>query len=328
MREFNKEEYIQTSLAAFETLPKINEIVDKLSNCGYDNLFLVGVGGSLSFHMQMAAILKANSHICCFTENACELTTTGNPALCNNSVAVFHSRSGDTKELLDAARYAKEKGAKVVSFVEKTASPMAEISDYVVPGVGYYYLYLFYTYLMYKEGDFQEYPDFIENFKKFPAAFAKDLEANEDRAHEIGEMYGDAPFTYVISAGNLWGWAYSFAMCVMEETMWMATKSIHAAEFFHGTLEMIERDSYVLLLRGEDASRPMVDRVENFANRVCRNVTVIDTTSCPLEGIDATYRNILSPIVMEFLCRRISAHFEEIRKHPCEIRRYYRALSY
>lgn len=328
MKVFQKEEYINGAVTAFDQISTINGVVDKVAADGFKNVVLVGVGGSLAFHLQMEVMLKVYSTIDCRVENASELVTIGNPHLGEGSLAIFHSRSGDTKELVDAAAYAKEAGAKVLTFVEKPDAALAQMSDYVVPGVGYYFLYLFYTYLMYKSGAYPEYPDFIENFRKFPAAFADSLAKYEPTAKEVAERFYDVPFAYVIGAGALWGWTYSFAMCVMEETMWMHTKSVQACEFFHGTLEVIERDSNVLLLRGEDASRPLIDRAENFTNRICNNVCVIDTVACQLEGIDGKYREILTPIICEAMCRRITAYFEELRKHPGEIRRYYRALTY
>lgn len=51
-----------------------------------------------------------------------------------------------------------------------------------------------------------------------------------------------------VGAGNTYGAAYEYAMCVLEEMQWIATKSIHAAEFFHGTIEMTDKSmSFVLL---------------------------------------------------------------------------------
>ena len=38
---------------------------------------------------------------------------------------------------------------------------------------------------------------------------------------------------------------------------WIATKSIHAAEFFHGTVEMTETDMSFMLMKGEDETRPV-----------------------------------------------------------------------
>lgn len=66
-------------------------------------------------------------------------------------------------------------------------------------------------------------------------------------------------------------------MCIMEEMQWMRTRPISAANFFHGTLEVIERDIPVILIKGEDKTRPEMDRVEKFVNTVSAKVTVFDT---------------------------------------------------
>ena len=37
---------------------------------------------------------------------------------------------------------------------------------------------------------------------------------------------------------------------------------------FHGTLEVIERDVPVMLIKGEDKTRALMDRVEKFVNTI------------------------------------------------------------
>ena len=82
---------------------------------------------------------------------------------------------------------------------------------------------------------------------------------------------------YVVGGGMLKGAAYSYAMCYMEEMLWMRTKSISCADFFHGTLEIIEKDTNVTLFKGEDHGRAQAERVERFLPRICDNITVFDT---------------------------------------------------
>ena len=49
---------------------------------------------------------------------------------------------------------------------------------------------------------------------------------------------------------------------------WIKTKSIHAAEFFHGTLELLENGMSMILLYGEDETRLLMDRVLNFSKKI------------------------------------------------------------
>jgi fructoselysine-6-phosphate deglycase len=91
---------------------------------------------------------------------------------------------------------------------------------------------------------------------------------------------------------------------------------------------VIDRDTSVILIKGEDITRTQMDRVEKFVHTVCKKVTVFDTKEFVLEGISEKYRGILSPIVMRSAFMRVSIHLEEQRKHPLAIRRYYRRLDY
>ena len=109
---------------------------------------------------------------------------------------------------------------------------------------------------------------------------------------------------------------------------WMRTRPISAANFFHGTLEVIERDIPVILIKGEDKTRPEMDRVEKFVNTISANVTVFDSKDFELQRISDEFRGILSPIVMRSAFQRVSTHLEHNRRHPLAIRRYYRRLDY
>ena len=84
----------------------------------------------------------------------------------------------------------------------------------------------------------------------------------------------------------------------------------------------------VILIKGEDKTRPLMERVERFVNTVSANVTVFDTMDYELKGISNEFRWILAPIVSRSSFQRVSVHLEHNRRHPLAIRRYYRRLDY
>lgn len=114
----------------------------------------------------------------------------------------------------------------------------------------------------------------------------------------------------------------------MEEMQWMRTRPVSAANFFHGTLEVIERDIPVILIKGEDKTRPEMERAEKFIHSISANVTVFDTKDYELKGIRDEFRGMLAPIMMRSAFQRVSVHLEHNRRHPLAIRRYYRRLDY
>lgn len=90
----------------------------------------------------------------------------------------------------------------------------------------------------------------------------------------------------------------------------------------------IEDGMSFMLMKGEDETRPLVDRVENFVRKYSDVVEVWDTKDFELEGIDEDMRKFMSPMVMSSQLERVSAHFEHVRNHSLEIRRYYRTVEY
>jgi len=43
-----------------------------------------------------------------------------------------------------------------------------------------------------------------------------------------------------VGSGSMWGNVYLFTMCLLEEMQWVRTKAVTSADFFHGTLELVE----------------------------------------------------------------------------------------
>ena len=64
--------------------------------------------------------------------------------------------------------------------------------------------------------------------------------------------------------GELWGEVYLFTMCILEEMQWLRTKSVKSSEFFHGTLELVEKDMPVFLVKSVGKCRSIDERAERF----------------------------------------------------------------
>lgn len=309
---------------------EVEKTADDICTEGYENLFLVGIGGTYAAAMEIESFIKGHSSMNVYLENAADLLVLGNSKLNAKSIVVVTSVTGNTPEVVKAVDYVHAKGAKVIGFIDEIESPLAKASDveFCAKGSAYLKMLLLVLRLMKNSGEYPDYDEFYEQMKKLGDGVVNVQKSADAKAIAFAKEHCDDEMHYVIGAGNLWGAAYSYAMCYMEEMLWMRTKSISAADFFHGTLEVIERDTNVTIFMGEDEARPLTDRVDAFIHRICNKVTVFDTKDYPMEGIDNKFRGILSPVVMSAVYARINVHLEEERKHPMEIRRYYRKLDY
>lgn len=331
MLNFDEAKVRQDHQNGVDMIPEVEKVVDQICDEGYDNIFLFGIGGTLLYAEQIMHTAKQlGCSLPLYLENATDFLYEGNKKFTKNSVVVIASLSGNTIEVEAAIDKAHEVGARVIGYVEVPESPLAKKVDHLVTTVGgeYYWWYTVVLRFMKNAGEFDAYDKLTSQMKNLPDAVVQIYKDADEEMKNYAEKYCDEPITYLVGSGNLEDWAVCYGMCIMEEMQWMRTRPISAANFFHGTLEVIERDIPVILIKGEDKTRPEMDRVEKFVNRVSAKVTVFDTKKFALPGIDEEFRGVLSPIVMRSAFMRLNVHLEHCRRHPIDIRRYYKALKY
>lgn len=337
MINFNEETYLRIGKGAMKLKSRIDEITAAVTQKGYKNLFLIGSGGSAAMFMPFEHFLKTKSTIPAYLEIAAELVVSGHNQLGKESVCIFTSSSGTTSETVAAAKYCKEKGATTICISGKEDVPFVkdasyaivnEMDDFSASDADYIVLYMLYFSLMHKHGDFEKYEEFCENLAKLPDALVDVKKQCDEKAQQFAIRYKDAPYHMLTGAGSVWGETYSYAMCVMEEMQWIKTKSVKAAEFFHGSLELVDDNMSLIVIMGEDETRPMCQRVIDFAKRYTKNLTVFDTADYRLAGISDEFRQYLSPIIMTAVLDRVSIHLEAQRGHSLDIRRYYKVVEY
>lgn len=331
MLNFDEAKVRQDHQNGVDMIPEVEKVVDQICDEGYDNIFLFGIGGTLLYAGQIMHTAKQlGCSLPLYLENATDFLYEGNKKFTKNSVVVIASLSGNTIEVEATIDKAHEVGARVIGYVEVPESPLAKKVDHLVTTVGgeYYWWYTVVLRFMKNAGEFDAYDKLTSQMKNLPDAVVQIYKDADEEMKNYAEKYCDEPITYLVGSGNLEDWAVCYGMCIMEEMQWMRTRPISAANFFHGTLEVIERDIPVILIKGEDKTRPEMDRVEKFVNRVSAKVTVFDTKKFALPGIDEEFRGVLSPIVMRSAFMRLNVHLEHCRRHPIDIRRYYKALKY
>lgn len=332
MLKFDEQKQYASFEGALKKRSEIEKIVDQVWEKGFDNIFFIGIGGTYASSMQVVQHIKEFSAMPAFVEHAAEYLTTGNKALTSNSVVVFSSVSGTTEEVLAALTKIKnEVGATVIGFIDKDNTPMGSLADYTViyPMNEQLKFFMLADRFMHNRGDFPDYDELYHELDQYLPSALVEVEKSADAfGQAFAEKHHLDTMHYFVGAGNQMGATYSYAMCYWEEQHWIRTKSIHAAEFFHGMLEIVDRDTNVTVFLGEDSQRPLAERVAAFLPRICGNASFIDTKDYELKGISEKFRGHISHLVMMAVTRRIDAHLEKINCHPVEIRRYYRRLNY
>ena len=331
MLKFNEQKQIESVNGALALRNQINELIDGICKEGYKNICWLGIGGTYASCLQAEVHMKEKSELSFFVENTAEYLTTGNKKVGEGTIVIISSVTGTTSEIVDGVKKAQKSGARVIGFIDVATAELAKLVDYVItyPANEQLKFYMVADRFMYNAGEFPEYEDLYKELDQYLATALVEVEKEADAfGEEFANRHKDDKIHYFVGAGNQYGATYSYAMCYWEEQHWLRTKSIHSAEFFHGMLEIIDKDTPVTVFVGEDSQRRLSERVAAFLPKVCANYTIIDTKDYPIKGISEKYRGSISHLISHAVTQRIDAHIEKINCHPMEIRRYYRQFDY
>ena len=328
---YNRDELVRGYQTGLLARKEIEQVIDGVWEKGVVNICWLGIGGTWASALQATVHMKERSAMEVFAENAGEYLATGDRRVGNGTLVILSSVTGTTQEMVSAVEKVQAAGACVLGFIDTPGTPLAVNCDHCITSPKNEQLKFFMAAdrLMYLEGVFEDYDVYYAQMDAYLAEDLADVEEAADAfAAVFAEKHRNDPLTYFVGAGALYGATYSYAMCYWEEMHWMRTKSIHAAEFFHGMLEIIDDDTPVVVLQGEDTQRPLTERVVRFLDRYNHNHTVIDSGDYAMPGIDPGYRRNIAHLIVHAVTNRIDANLEAQSGHSMQLRRYYRKVDY
>ncbi len=142
----------------------------------------------------------------------------------------------------------------------KLGTPLADECDFVfdnfaeddILGESLHIQFLVFTRrLMHDKGEFPRYAEVVAQFPRLAENLVAVKRQFDGVAEDWALKHAKDGYHILVGSGNLWGEAYNYAMCILEEMQWLKTKSVHSAEFFHGTLELLEKETSVILFKSE-----------------------------------------------------------------------------
>ncbi|SDD05967.1 fructoselysine 6-phosphate deglycase [Paenibacillus sp. UNCCL117] len=308
-----------------------------------NRVFLVACGGSSALMYPSKYFLDRESKTVTaevFSSN--EFIHRNPQSLGEQSLVILCSHKGKTPETTEAAKFAKSKGALVVSLMYVETAPLADESDFTVnyswisagnmephPEVmNYAILYRLSMGLLYvKEGN-TKYEKLLSSLNNLGAVFERLMKRYEEPAKAYAEAVKDETIIYTMASGSNYGMAYSFAICILMEMQWIHSHAIHAGEFFHGPFEILDKNVPFILLKGLDETRPLEERAHTFLKQYGEKLLVIDAETFDMSGIDDEVKGYIAPLAINFVLRMHALALSKARNHPLETRRYMFKVPY
>jgi glutamine---fructose-6-phosphate transaminase (isomerizing) len=243
-------------------------------------------------------------------------------AIDNTSVLIAISQSGETADVLQSVKAAKQMGAKILSIVNNPTSSLARISDSSLsidcgPEIGVAatksftaQLSLIYTIV---DRLCNGCLDFEAN-KAFLVDALRQVLDTEIQIHSIAGRLRDARDIYIIGRSIHYAIALEGALKI-KELAYIHTEGIAAGELKHGPLALIDRNSYVLLVNPNDIASE--DNISSAYEIKARGATIIGISDRPNNVYDVF---IKIPSVK-------STFYPIIEVLPFQILAYYLALA-
>ncbi|MFN3500882.1 MAG: SIS domain-containing protein [Allorhizobium sp.] len=337
MLNFDEDRFLKIQGGAVALRTRLDGVISNCLAAGAENIFFLGTGGAAILMQPAAQLLQRRSRFPAFIDMPAELILTGSANLTAKSIIVMPSLSGTTKESVALLAKMKEIGATVITLVGHADTPLGKGGDHVFVNFAeddtscesFYLQSLFIALsIMRHRGELKNHANITAELDRLPHLLLSVKRAFEPKAAEFATKLASADYHIITGAGNVWPQAFYYGMCILEEMQWIRTRPVHASDFFHGTLELIDKGVSLILFKGEDELRPLADRVEAFVPQYTDKLMVLDTADFELDGISPEVRALISPILLATVLERISAHLEVLRDHPLTTRRYYKRVAY
>lgn len=337
MLNFDRDRFVKIQSGAVAIARNVRVLMRDLLDGGLERIFFMGTGGVQFLTLPAIELARNTTLFPVSAAYSAQVVLEPPAGLDEKTLVVLPSLSGTTKESVQLLAFLKERGVKTLSLTGHKDTPLGRDADYNFTNFAeddtssesfYFQTLLIVLALLAERGEYADFDATVAELVLLPKLLVSVKESYEAEAAALAREIKDETYHIFTGAGSVWPEAHYYGMCILEEMQWIRTRPVHAADFFHGTLELVEKGVSVIVLKGEDAYRPLTERVERFARQYTDKVTVIDAASFAMPGISAETRALISPVILATLLERLSAHLEVKRNHPLTTRRYYKKVSY
>lgn len=317
---------IKTAVEAVASRKEVNEV------------YFVACGGSQAVLMAGQYLFDKESSVPSHVYTANEFVYDTPKNLCEKSVVISCSHSGNTPETVAATKLARSKGAITICLSNLEGSPLWEAAEYPVhydwgkdasdsdKNKGILYGLLF-KLLGVLAAD-AKWDICFKELEKLTELSTKAKEQYDAQAKQWAKDNKRKKTIYTIGSGINYGEVYSTAMCWFMEMQWINSGCIHSGEFFHGPFEVTDYDVPFMLVKSIGKTRFLDERVENFAKKFTEDLLVLDQKDLDLSNVAEEARQYIAAILTGVVIRHFVEAIAFERGHSLDVRRYMWQMEY
>lgn len=273
------------------------------------DVFLTACGGSLVDLYPGYYFINAESetmHAHWLT--AKEMVVSPSKFLKKGALVILCSHGGNTPETVNAAKFAKERGAAIITMTHNPESVCAQEdmnpivydwsdeTDEKERPQGLV-MRILNELLKVQETGYKKYDAILDGLEKADGIVRAAVKKVQNRTWLFAEKYAQEPFLYIMGSGASYSQAYGFSICSLQEMQWMDCCYLHSGEYFHGPFECTDKDHLYILLMGTGKARAMDERALTFLEKYGEKYEVIDAEELGINAIDESVNEYFCPML-------------------------------
>ncbi len=177
-------------------------------------------------------------------------------SLGKNTLVIAVSQSGETLDVIDGVKLARQGGAKIVSIINRPQSLLGELSHNVIylncgPEIGVCatksFLNQLAVFYLLSFSMVHSFDMAADNIRKVSKQVAKVIDWNREEINRIADLYYKSSDCYYIARGINFAIA-SEGSLKLKEISYIHAEGMPAGELKHGTLSLIQKDTPILVV--------------------------------------------------------------------------------
>lgn len=258
------------------------------------------------------------------------------PHLDERTLVILASKSGTTQETVQAAQFLRNQPCRTLVVTTTADKPLAQGAQHLFlmgeteqahTGI-YIVLQGLMAGLLDARHGYPLYEQVMRSLDALPAVLVESAEVSDARGRADAHTYRDDHTLYHLASGPVFTTAYVFGVCMLMEMQWLHSVPFEAAEWFHGPFEILDAQTPVMVLLGEDPSRPLAERALSFCRKYTDRVMEYDSRDLPMTGVDSEVRPLFAPYALQAALNRFAEHLGAERNHSLDTRRYMWVTDY
>ncbi|MBN1375934.1 MAG: glutamine--fructose-6-phosphate transaminase (isomerizing) [Dehalococcoidia bacterium] len=177
-------------------------------------------------------------------------------SLDKNTLVIAVSQSGETLDVIDGVKLARQSGAKIISIINRPQSMLGELSHNIIylncgPEIGVCatksFLNQLAVFYLLSFSMVHSFDMAADNIRKISKQVDKVIAWNNDEIKHIADLYYKSNDCYYIARGINFAIASEGAL-KLKEISYIHAEGMPAGELKHGTLSLIQKDTPVLVI--------------------------------------------------------------------------------